>query len=172
MIKGIICIDKNGGIGKGNSLLTHLPKDLQHFKEVTSGKTVVMGNNTLKSLPFENGLPNRRNMVITSEIDPMKKLGYKIIEEDKLSLHNLYHVECCLNWSFAEGDIFIIGGASIYSQLEPFVEEWIITEIDHVFEEADVFFKPNLTNFEDTLQYKDVSSEEYPAIVSVWRKKL
>ncbi len=167
MIKGIICIDKNGGIGKGNSLLAHLPKDLQHFKEVTSGKAVVMGNNTLKSLPFENGLPNRRNMVITSEIDPMSKLGYKIIEEDKLSLHNLRHVVCCL-WL---EDTFIIGGASIYSQLEPFVEEWIITEIDHVFEEADVFFKPDLTNFEDTLQYKDVSSEEYCAKVSVWRKK-
>ncbi len=170
MIKGIICIDKNGGIGKGNSLLTHLPKDLQHFKEVTSGKTVIMGNNTLKSMTFENGLPNRRNMVITSEIDPMKKLGYKIIEEDKLSLHNLYHVECCLKYNFTGEDIFIIGGASIYSQLEPFVEEWIITEIDHVFEEADVFFKPDLTNFYDTLQYKDVSSEEYSATVSVWRK--
>ena len=169
MIKGIICIDKNGGIGKGNSLLTHLPKDLQHFKEVTSEETVVMGSNTFYSLPFKLGLPDRENYVLSSKLNGVvwSNDGYlDFITEGGLE-------ELKFNMSGDTGcDLFVIGGASIYSQLEHLVEEWIITEIDHVFEEADVFFKPNLTNFEDTLQYKDVSSEEYSARVSVWRKKV
>tara|TARA_R100000541_G_C1897352_1_gene84125 strand:- start:116830 stop:117339 length:510 start_codon:yes stop_codon:yes gene_type:complete len=168
MIKGIICIDKNGGIGKGNSLLTHLPKDLQHFKDVTSGKSVVMGSKTFYSLPFKLGLPDRENYVLSSKLNGVvwSNEGYlDFITEGGLEelKHNMSGDTGC--------DLFIIGGASIYSQLEHFVEEWIITEIDHVFEEADVFFKPDLTNFYDTLQFKDVSSEEYSATVSVWRKK-
>lgn len=167
MIKGIICIDKNGGIGKGNSLLAHLPKDLQHFKEVTLGKVVVMGRTTWESLPFyPKGLPNRYNYVITQDgkgqQDSFVKLDVETFERCVKGGVSVFNFQ----------DTFIIGGASIYSQLEHLVEEWIITEIDHVFEEADVFFKPDLTNFEDTLQYKDVSSEEYSAKVSVWKKKV
>jgi dihydrofolate reductase len=171
MIKGIICIDKNGGIGKGNSLLAHLPKDLQHFKEVTSGKSVIMGSKTFYSLPFRLGLPNRTNHVLSNNYSGTVS-GEEGEYLDFLSMEELDGVcRYCKGDIQNSDDLFIIGGASIYSQLEHLVEEWIITEIDHVFEEADVFFKPDLTNFEDTLQYKDVSSEEYSATVSVWRKK-
>ena len=171
MIKGIICIDKNGGIGKGNYLLAHLPKDLQHFKEVTFGKSVVMGSKTFYSLLFKLGLPNRTNYVLSNSYNGIVSgKGGEYL--DFLSREGLDDVcRYCRGDIQNSDDLFIIGGASIYSQLEHLVEEWIITEIDHVFEEADVFFKPDLTNFEDTLQYKDVSSEEYSATVSVWRKK-
>ena len=60
----IVAIDKNNGIGKNGDLLCHLSADLKHFKEVTLGKTVVMGYNTLISLPKSAPLKNRRNIVL------------------------------------------------------------------------------------------------------------
>ena len=45
----IVAVDKKWGIGKKNDLLFHLKKDMKHFVEYTSGKTVVMGSNTLLS---------------------------------------------------------------------------------------------------------------------------
>ena len=164
MIKGIICIDKNGGIGKGNSLLAHLPKDLQHFKEVTSGGIVLMGRKTFESLGRPRGLPNRENWVVSTQ--------QRAVDLSSVSYGSPAEF---LDWYkefLGKDNLWIIGGASVYEQFTDLIDEWIITEIDHVFEEADVFFKPDLTNFEDTLKYKDVSSEEYCAKVSVWRKKL
>ena len=47
----IVAIAENFAIGKNNELLFHLPNDLKHFKEITTGKTIIMGRNTLLSLP-------------------------------------------------------------------------------------------------------------------------
>ncbi len=47
----IVCVDKNWAIGRDNALLFHISADLKHFKALTTGKTVVMGKNTLLSLP-------------------------------------------------------------------------------------------------------------------------
>ena len=47
----IAAIAADGGIGKGQQLLCHLPNDLKHFKTLTMGHTIVMGRNTYESLP-------------------------------------------------------------------------------------------------------------------------
>ena len=65
----IVACDKNWGIGKDGHLLCHLSGDLQYFKEMTMGKTVVMGRVTLESLPGGKGLPGRRNIVMTTRQD-------------------------------------------------------------------------------------------------------
>ena len=64
----IVAIAENFAIGKNNDLLFHLPNDLKHFKEITTGKTIIMGRNTLLSLP-KWPLPNRRHIVITDKPD-------------------------------------------------------------------------------------------------------
>lgn len=64
----IVAIAENFAIGKNNELLFHLPNDLKHFKEITTGKTIIMGRNTLLSLP-KWPLPNRRHIVITDKTD-------------------------------------------------------------------------------------------------------
>lgn len=51
MIRAILHADKNWGIGKKNTLMFSLPKDMKFFRETTSGHTVVLGENTLKSFP-------------------------------------------------------------------------------------------------------------------------
>ena len=64
MISIIVAVAENYAIGKKGDLLCHLPADLKHFKEITSGKTVMMGERTFYSLP-KHPLPNRRNIVLT-----------------------------------------------------------------------------------------------------------
>jgi len=57
-------------IGKDNDLPWHLPSDMKYFKEVTRGKTVIMGRKCWESIPAKfRPLPNRTNVVITRNKD-------------------------------------------------------------------------------------------------------
>ena len=61
----IAAIADNNAIGKNRALLWHLPADMAHFKELTTGHAIIMGRKTFESLP--NGpLPNRKNVVLTT----------------------------------------------------------------------------------------------------------
>ncbi|MBO5758724.1 MAG: dihydrofolate reductase, partial [Rikenellaceae bacterium] len=62
----IVAAAKNGAIGRDNQLLYHLPNDLKHFKELTTGHTIIMGRKTFESLP-KGALPNRRNIVLSRQ---------------------------------------------------------------------------------------------------------
>ena len=66
----IVCVDKNWAIGRENRLLFRISADLKHFRALTTGKTVVMGKNTLLSLPGGRPLPNRRNLVVSTTMAP------------------------------------------------------------------------------------------------------
>ena len=63
MIKGIVCVAKDWGIGKANGLLFNLPADMKFFRETTKHNVVVMGYSTYLSLP-KRPLPNRVNVVL------------------------------------------------------------------------------------------------------------
>ena len=95
---------KNRAIGRDNKLLYWLPDDLKRFKQLTSGHTILMGRRTFESLP-KGALPNRRNCVLTR------------------SLKAIEGCECFASWqafissSAPDEDIYIIGGARVYSQL-------------------------------------------------------
>ena len=65
MIRAIVHADKQWGIGKDNDMMFSLKKDMKFFRETTSGHTVVMGGNTLRSLPNQKPLKNRVNIVLT-----------------------------------------------------------------------------------------------------------
>ena len=130
-MKAIVCVDKFWGIGKNNDLLFSLPEDMKRFREETTGKVVVMGLNTFKSLP--NGpLKNRVNIVL----DPAGAFieGATVVSSIfKLSLEAS---------KYKSEDIFVVGGASIYQQLLPFCSEVLVTKVD-ADGKADKFF-PNL----------------------------
>ena len=67
MITIIVAMGKNREIGADNQLLWHLPKDLKHFKELTSGHPIIMGRKTYESIG--KPLPNRTNIVISRKND-------------------------------------------------------------------------------------------------------
>ena len=115
-ISMIVAVDSNGGIGKDNKLLWHIPGDLKRFKEITTGKTVVMGRKTFESLPFKNGLPNRKNICLTrTPKDSIENVTY--INDINIILNN------------SEEEIFIIGGAEIYKLFMPYCNKLYLTQV-------------------------------------------
>ena len=59
----------DGIIGRNGTMPWHVPEDLNHFKEITAGKPVIMGRRTWESLPDAcKPLPGRVNIVITRSV--------------------------------------------------------------------------------------------------------
>ena len=128
MISLIVAIAENYAIGKKGDLLCHLPNDLKHFKQVTSGKTVLMGERTFFSLP-RHPLPNRRNIVITDQAG-------KTFEGAEAA----YSIPEALALVRPDEEAFVIGGGMIYRQMMPLCDKLYITHIHHSWEDADTFF--------------------------------
>ncbi len=127
MISIIVAIAQNLAIGKNNDLLWHLPADLKHFKQLTTGRTVIMGERTFLSLP-RRPLPNRRNIVITDKADLQFdgcEMAHSIDEAERLCR--------------PDEENFVIGGGSIYRQFMPLAGTLHITWVYRDFE-ADTFF--------------------------------
>ena len=133
MISIIVAISENYAIGKKGDLLCHLPADLKHFKEVTSGKTVLMGERTFFSLP-KHPLPNRRNIVLTDVQGKTFEGAEAVysIEDLRLKIEDLQ--------SQGVDEVFVIGGGMVYRQMMPLADKLYITHIHHRWEDADTFF--------------------------------
>src|SRR5471030_2396299 len=96
----VVAISENHAIGKDNKLLWYLPKDLKHFKEITTGHTVIMGRKTYDSVG--RPLPNRRNIIISRKAGQIE--GCEVVNS----------VEAALMLCADESEVFIVGGAEIY----------------------------------------------------------
>jgi len=123
----IVAIAQNFAIGKNNDLLFHLPNDLKRFKEITTGHPVIMGRNTLLSLP-KGALPNRRNIVITDNPDEKFDRCEMVFSIDEA-------VKAVKN----EAEAFIIGGGMIYRQFFPVAGKLYLTLVHQDFD-GDVYF--------------------------------
>ncbi|MCF0200982.1 MAG: dihydrofolate reductase [Bacteroidales bacterium] len=124
----IVAIAENRAIGKDNQLLWHLSNDLKHFKELTTGKCVVMGHNTYLSLPNQKALPKRRNVVISDRLDSAPD-GFEMVTSIPEALKLVENEE----------EIFIMGGGMIYAQFLPMADKLYLTRVEKTFE-ADTFF--------------------------------
>ena len=126
----IVAVADGFAIGKNGDLLVRLPEDLRRFKELTTGKVVVMGYNTFLSLPGSRPLKNRTNIVLT------RNPHYQV--KDALVFHTVEDVLEELK-KYPSEDIYIIGGSSIYREFLPYCDVAHITRIDHAYE-ADTYF--------------------------------
>ena len=143
----IVAIAQNFAIGKNNDLLFHLPNDLKRFKEITTGHPVIMGRNTLLSLP-KGALPNRRNIVI-SDIPGEKFERCEMVTS----------IEAAAAAVKDEQEAFIIGGGMIYRQFFPLAGKLYLTLVHRDFD-ADVYF-PEIDYSEwDELFREDHSDEK------------
>lgn len=122
----IVAMDANQGIGYQNQLPWHLPADLQHFKQLTMGKPILMGRKTQASIG--RPLPGRMNVVITRNKD-YKAPGCQIFTS----------IGTALSAFAAQREIMVIGGASLFARLLPRVRRMYITRIAATFP-ADVYF--------------------------------
>lgn len=132
MIIAILNADKKYGIGKKNGLLFSLPLDMAFFKKTTLNHVVAMGENTLLSFPNQKPLKNRTNIVLSLEKNYAGCINTHSLED---------FIKTIKQYSSKE-DVYIIGGASIYKQTLPYVDEVLLTKVDEDGH-AEVFF-PNL----------------------------
>lgn len=148
MFSIIVAIGKNREIGKGNKLLWHIPEDLKNFKEITTGKTVIMGRKTFESIG--RPLPNRKNIVLSKNGDKesFEQKGIKLYQ----NLENLI-----ADYKNSEEEIFIIGGEQIYREFmqKGLVSRLYISYIEFSDSEADAYFPEiNYENWKITEEKK------------------
>ena len=67
MLSTIVAIANNNVIGKDNKLIWHLPEDLKRFKQITTGKNIIMGRKTFESLG--RVLPNRKHIILCNDME-------------------------------------------------------------------------------------------------------
>ena len=147
MLELIVAYDENRLIGKGNELPWHIPKDLNHFKELTVGNRIIMGRVTFESIG--RILPNRESIILSR--NEYRVSGVKTYNSVEELLKNLDDAK----------RNFVIGGSKIYKTLLPFVD---ILHISHVKgkHEGDVYF-PEIDFLEWEIVEK-VSCDEFEYI--------
>jgi dihydrofolate reductase len=128
MINLVVAQANNRVIGSKNDLPWYLPADLKRFKEITTGKPVIMGRKTFQSIYGRLGkaLPNRENIVVSRNAK-LAAPGAKVVTSlDKaLALH-------------PEQEVYVIGGAQIYEEALPAADRIYLTQV-HADVEGDAY---------------------------------
>ena len=128
MLSIIVAIANNNVIGKDNKLLWNIPEDLKRFKEITTGKTIIMGRNTFESLG--RVLPDRKHVVLCSS-------GKLQVEDENVKVvAGTYELEEYID---SPEECFVIGGGIVYRILMKYADKLYITKINADFE-GDTFF--------------------------------
>lgn len=149
MLSIIVAKAKNNIIGKEDKIVWHLPADLQHFKELTTGHVIIMGRKTFETLG--KVLPNRKHIVFSQNPD------FKVKDENVQVVHSMLEIQ---EYIENEEENFVIGGAMIYNLLMPHVTKMYVTEIEEEFE-GDCFFpRINPEIWKETAREKGVKDEE------------
>ncbi|MBU5488145.1 dihydrofolate reductase [Clostridium sp. MSJ-8] len=129
MFSLIVAIAENNVIGKDNKLIWNIPEDLKRFKEITTGKSIIMGRKTFESLP--RILPNRHHIVIT------RNTNYVCNNSNVTIINNIDKL--LKEYLNSEEEVIIIGGAHIYKLLLPYCKKIYLTKIYNSYD-GDTFF--------------------------------
>ncbi len=150
----IAAIGNKRELGRDNQLLFSIPGDMERFRRITRGHPVIMGRKTAEHLVefYTKGpLPKRQNIVITR--DPNYSLeGFIIVASLEEAIEKASE--------FDQGEIFIIGGAQIYSLGMEFADKLYLTVVDREVADADAFF-PDYSEFKKVVYRESVSENGY-----------
>lgn len=164
MISIISAVAKNRVIGSKNGLPWHLPADFKYFKEKTTGKVLILGLNTFKSIG-QKPLPNRKHVILCDKsdykvpgdskdcflVDSVDK-ALKVARELAESFDSAQSLAQDKNF---ESEIFVCGGAFVYKQFLPLANKLYLTYIDNEFDGDTYFPEFNLADF------KEISREDH-----------
>lgn len=128
LISCIVAKAKNNIIGNDNDIPWYLPADLQYFKKVTLGHTVIMGRNCYTSIG--RPLPKRTNIIITR--DPFFISSSCLVAKSIPEALKMAHEQ-------GETEAFIIGGGQIYEQTQEIWDKLYLTEVN-LDVEGDIYF--------------------------------
>ena len=119
-MKAILACEKNGGIGfEGSMPWPKQDKDLQRFKDLTLGSTVLMGRGTWESTGMPKPLPDRKNIVMTTSQIPLPENVGFISSTDSNLLNEV-------DW--------VIGGANLIDSVWDQITEFHLTHLLHEYE--------------------------------------
>ncbi|MEN8214165.1 MAG: dihydrofolate reductase [Pseudomonadota bacterium] len=135
---------RNRVIGRENKLPWHLPADLQHFKQLTTGKPIIMGRKTWESLP--GLLPNRRHIVVTRQPDYQAR-GAETAASLDLAIKLAGDVD----------EVMIVGGATLYKLALPLADRLYMTLVDADINGDATFPEFNLS------QWREVARDDQPS---------
>ncbi len=152
----IVARAANGVIGRDGKLPWHLPADLRHFKQLTTGKPMIMGRKTFDSLP--GLLPDRRHIVLTRD--------RKWAEEGAETVQSVYHALKAAN----APHVSVIGGAEIYRLFLPRVDRIELTEV-HLSPEGDARIEPFGDEWTEALRESHSAENGHPAYDFVTLKR-
>jgi dihydrofolate reductase len=144
LIALIAALADNRTIGRENRLPWRLPADLQHFKRLTLGKSILMGRKTWESLP--GLLPDRRHILLT------RNPAYQA--PGCLLVHSPAEAIAA---AVGESELMVIGGAEIYRQMLPWAARLYLTLV-HARIDGDAFFPAWEAD-----GWRQVSREDFPA---------
>lgn len=136
----IAAIGRNREIGKRGELLWHIPDDMKHFRDLTSGHPVIMGRKTWESIPEKfRPLPWRTNIVVT------RQAGYEAGGASVVD--GLSDAFLLAQDSPGASETFVIGGGELYTAALPYATRLYLTLVDASDADADTFFPEYETEF-------------------------
>ena len=153
MFKIVVAHDPNRLIGNGPNIPWYIKEDFLHFKRTTINHTLIMGSTTFKSIG--KPLPNRHTIVINND-ENFDAMGEEVCTDLN------YIIE---KYKDSEEVVFVVGGASIYRQMIPYVNEMVISLVKKEYE-GDILFPEYENDFET---YEEVEYDEF--IVKYMRRK-
>ena len=151
-LKLVACVDKNFGLGRGGKLLFRIPEDLKNFRRLTLGHTVIYGRRTLETLPNQQPLDGRRNIILSRTLASLS--GAQVVggieelfdaldaaQDSNVTLHPMVASNVTTTADNPRAQNFVIGGAEVFGELIPYAAELLLTVVDAA-KEADAFFPP------------------------------
>lgn len=162
LVSVIVAVSENGVIGKENQLPWRLPADLLYFKQRTWGLPVLMGRKTFESMG--KPLPGRTSIVITRQ-EGLELEGARVVSSWTAAL--------AAAEALAVKQVFVIGGAEIFSLALPLANQLYITRIHQEFE-GDVFFPPvdeSLWKLESSIQGTQNEKNLWAHDFEIWVRK-
>ncbi len=133
----IAAVAVNGVIGREGRLPWHLSADLQRFKRLTTGHTIIMGRRTWESIG--RALPERQTIVVTRQPDYQVADGVQIATSLDEALRTAE--------ASGESESFVVGGAELYREALPEADRLFFTEVAAEVD-GDTYFPVNFDTFE------------------------
>jgi dihydrofolate reductase len=127
-MEAIVAVFADWGIGCEGTQQVVLKADRAHFREKTMGAAVIVGRRTLADFPGGKPLKGRNNIVISRQNIEIEGAELAHSTDQAIALAAKYP------------RAVVIGGASVYRQMLPYLDQVHVTKID-LSPRSDSFFE-------------------------------
>jgi dihydrofolate reductase len=127
----IVAAAENDVIGADGALPWHLPEDLKRFRRLTAGHAVVLGRLTHESIVARLGrpLPGRTSVVVSSREPGRGGSGAGGGTAEVAWAGSVADGMTAARAAETAGQVFVLGGASVYEQALPEVDRVYLTRV-------------------------------------------